>query len=296
MDKVTRQCPQTTTFLKRKESRSGIEPWSYYALPETSWFSVALRPQRRVGGLLGTGTEWERGERVKGSTAETARKRPERPWTAARTMEVGVPSPLPSDLCTAQLLFQLLCWTESLRQCPLHRCWRTTWTTRSKRRPTCSAQLHLSTHDLFWAKVRVQLHFRPLRSLDLLISPGTMKPVGGPRQKGPSTSVKIYGVLYGNPATQSVSSRLTRDWLTWNWSSQSELRGKLYAKYLIFLPKSNLNQLLGNRKKGLSTSVKTTDWVSCVLYGKPATVRSWLEADFDLLKLRIESELRGLTA
>ena len=25
MDKVTRQCPQTTTFLKRKESRSGIE-------------------------------------------------------------------------------------------------------------------------------------------------------------------------------------------------------------------------------------------------------------------------------
>ena len=25
-DKVTRQCPQTTTFLKRKESRSGIKP------------------------------------------------------------------------------------------------------------------------------------------------------------------------------------------------------------------------------------------------------------------------------
>ena len=51
------------------------------------WFSVTLRLQRRVG-LLGTGTEWEGGERVKGSTAETARKRPERPWTAARTMEV----------------------------------------------------------------------------------------------------------------------------------------------------------------------------------------------------------------
>ena len=52
------------------------------------WFSVALRPQRRVG-LLGTGREWEGDERVKGSTAETARKkRPERPWTAARTMEV----------------------------------------------------------------------------------------------------------------------------------------------------------------------------------------------------------------
>ena len=34
-DKVTRQCPQTTTFLKRKESRSGIKPrpFSFPALP-----------------------------------------------------------------------------------------------------------------------------------------------------------------------------------------------------------------------------------------------------------------------
>ena len=54
------------------------------------WFSVALRPQRRVG-LLGTGTQWEGDERVKDSTAETARKRPERPWTAARTMKVLSP-------------------------------------------------------------------------------------------------------------------------------------------------------------------------------------------------------------
>ena len=28
-DKVTRQCPQTTTFLKKKESRRGIEPRSF---------------------------------------------------------------------------------------------------------------------------------------------------------------------------------------------------------------------------------------------------------------------------
>ena len=28
-DKVTRQCPQTATFLKREESRSGIEPRSF---------------------------------------------------------------------------------------------------------------------------------------------------------------------------------------------------------------------------------------------------------------------------
>ena len=58
-----------------------------YVPLEDVWFSVALRPQKQIG-LLGTGTEWERGERAKGSTAKTARKRPERPWTAARTMEV----------------------------------------------------------------------------------------------------------------------------------------------------------------------------------------------------------------
>ena len=40
-------------------------------------FYVALRP-RRQDDLLGTGTEWE-GDRVIGSTAETAQKRPERP-------------------------------------------------------------------------------------------------------------------------------------------------------------------------------------------------------------------------
>ena len=28
-DKVTRPCPQTTTFLKRKESKSGIDPRSF---------------------------------------------------------------------------------------------------------------------------------------------------------------------------------------------------------------------------------------------------------------------------
>ena len=44
------------------------------------------------------------------------------------------------------------------------------------RRPTCSAQLHLPTHDLFWAKVRVQLHLPPLRSLDLAWNPELRSP------------------------------------------------------------------------------------------------------------------------
>ena len=44
MDKVTRQCPQTTTFLKRKESRSGIEPRSFClpAKPAHKALSVTL--------------------------------------------------------------------------------------------------------------------------------------------------------------------------------------------------------------------------------------------------------------
>ena len=45
MDKVTRQCPQTTTFLKRKESRSGIEPRSF-SLPAQR---LTARPNRLTG-------------------------------------------------------------------------------------------------------------------------------------------------------------------------------------------------------------------------------------------------------
>ena len=48
-----------------------------------------LRPQKR-GGLLETGDGGEGGgeRKSEGLTADTARKRTERPWTAARTMEV----------------------------------------------------------------------------------------------------------------------------------------------------------------------------------------------------------------
>ena len=41
-DKVTRPCPQTTTFLKRKKSRSGIEPRSF-CLPA---YRLTARPNR----------------------------------------------------------------------------------------------------------------------------------------------------------------------------------------------------------------------------------------------------------
>ena len=54
---------------------------------------------RKRGGLLGTGTEGGgggggRGPKSEGSTSDTARKRPEKPWTAARKMEVLSRCPL----------------------------------------------------------------------------------------------------------------------------------------------------------------------------------------------------------
>ena len=51
------------------------------------FFHVAFHPQRRDG-LIRDGDRVGKGRQSEGSTAETTRKRPERPWTAARTMEV----------------------------------------------------------------------------------------------------------------------------------------------------------------------------------------------------------------
>ena len=75
-----------TVKLIMKKKEHYMDVLFYFSL-QCFWFIVALRPRRRDD-LLGTGTEWEGDERVKGSTAETARKRPERSWAAARTMEV----------------------------------------------------------------------------------------------------------------------------------------------------------------------------------------------------------------
>ena len=47
-DKVTRQCPQTTTFLKRKDNQSGIEPRSF-RLPA---YRLTARPNRITNTLL----------------------------------------------------------------------------------------------------------------------------------------------------------------------------------------------------------------------------------------------------
>ena len=131
---------------------------------------VALRPQNR-GCLLGTGTGvgegrggeggGEEDERVKGSTADTARKRPERPWTAARTMEV-------LRRCPLAIAQRLVHCAIAVSTAALDRATRTMSVAlllrnNSKRKKsTFAAQLHLSAHHVFWANSRVQLHLPPL--------------------------------------------------------------------------------------------------------------------------------------
>ena len=129
--------------------------------------STEARWPIRDGDRVGRGRESERldrGNRPK-KTGETVDRRQNN-----GSVKAVSPRHCPAT-CALRNCYFNCCAGQSLRQCPLHRCWRTTWTTRSKRRPTCSAQLHLSTHDLFWANVRVQLHLPPLRSFDLAWNP-----------------------------------------------------------------------------------------------------------------------------
>ena len=108
------------------------------------------------------------GRKSEGSTAETSRKRPERPWTAARTMEVLRRCPL----AIAQRLVHCATAVSTAVFGQSHkdnvRC------TAKRKKSNFRAQLHLPTLDLFWNNLRVQLRLPPLRSLDLLITPGTL--------------------------------------------------------------------------------------------------------------------------
>ena len=133
--------------------------------------SAEARWPIRDGDRVGRGRESE------GSTAETVRKGPERQWTAARTMEVlrRCPFAIAQRLvhcaiavstavlgqshkdnvrCTAvdEQLGQLEAKDVQLAQ------------------PSSTSLLMISSGQT----LRVQLHLPPLRSLDLLISPGTL--------------------------------------------------------------------------------------------------------------------------
>ena len=133
----------------------------------------ALRPQKR-GGLLGTGTGGGGGGRKsEGSTADTARKRPESPWTAARTVEVLRRCPL----AIAQRLVHCATAVSTALLGQSHkdnvRCTAVEEQPEAKEVQLSQPQLHLPAHDLFWADLKVQLHLPPL---DLLIFRSRLEP------------------------------------------------------------------------------------------------------------------------
>ena len=114
-----------------------------------------------------------RGRQSEGSIAETARKRPERPWTAARTMEV-------LRRCPLAIAQRLVHCTIAISSAVLDSVTKTMSVAlllmnnldNSKQK---RSNLLSPARDLFWANLRVQLHLPALKSLDLLISPGTLQ-------------------------------------------------------------------------------------------------------------------------
>ena len=142
--------------------------WSSACDLQHFFFNVALRPRKRDG-LLGMGTEGEGSKEWRldcGNRPKKTRETVDRHQNNGNVKAMSLRH-CPATCALRNCCFNCCAWTESQRQCTLHRCWRTTWTTRSKRSPTFAAQLHLPTHDLFWANLKVQLHFPPLRSLAL---------------------------------------------------------------------------------------------------------------------------------
>ena len=100
-----------------------------------------------------------RGRESEGSTAGTARKRPERPWTAARTMEVLRRCPLAIE----QRLVHCVTAACNCRAGQSHkdnvRCTAVEEQPEAKEvQLSQSSSTSLHAHDLFWATLRVQLH------------------------------------------------------------------------------------------------------------------------------------------
>ena len=72
--------------------------------------------------LIRDGDRGGRRRKSEGSTADTARKKPERPWAASRTMEVLRWCPLAIAQRLVHCATAVLAWVQSQRQCPLHCC------------------------------------------------------------------------------------------------------------------------------------------------------------------------------
>ena len=138
---------------------------------------MVLYVHRGEFAVLGTGTEWEGDDRVKARPRKPPEKdRTERPWTAARTMEVLRRCPLAIAQrlvhCAIAVSTAVLDRvTKTMSVAPL----LTNNLDNSKQKTSnLLSPAPPPYFDLFWANLKVQLHLPPLRSLDLLISPGTL--------------------------------------------------------------------------------------------------------------------------
>ena len=151
------------------------------------------------------------GRESEGSTADAARKRPERPWTTARTMEVLRRCMSPHHCAATSALrnccFNCRAWAESQGQCPLHCCWGTT---RSERNPTFAAQLRFPSLDL--AR-------NPGATLKIMIN--LNRPRNCPRPEGGLKSLVCVCWLADRQFQSNFGNTLTllgRNWLWWWWS------------------------------------------------------------------------------
>ena len=94
--------------------------------PSPSPGTILLYVHRSEVAYYGRGRGWvgRRGQKSEGSSVDTARKRPERPWTAARTMEVlrRCPLAISQRLVHCAVAVSTAVFGQSQRQCPLHCC------------------------------------------------------------------------------------------------------------------------------------------------------------------------------
>ena len=128
--KPTAEWTATPTVLlvcKYSLSLSGclVLPVCVYKL-SVFFLHVAVRPQKRrclLGMGVGAGGGGG-GRKSEGSTTDTARKRPERPWTAARTTEVlrRCPLAIAQRLVHCAVAVSTAVLGQSQGQCPLHCC------------------------------------------------------------------------------------------------------------------------------------------------------------------------------
>ena len=114
--------------------------------------STEARWPIRDGDRVGKGRESERldrGNRPK-KTGETVDRRQDN-----GSVKAVSPRHCPATCALSNCCFQLLCWTESLRTMSVALLLMNNLDNSKQRCPTCSAQLHLPTHDLLWARLRV---------------------------------------------------------------------------------------------------------------------------------------------